>query len=47
MEKIKKIVSDKLAYLNSEEYQANKVQLITQSFHQVILWERFIPSIKK
>ena len=47
MEKIKKIVSDKLAYLNNEEYQSNKVHLVTQSLHQVILWERFIPSIKK
>ncbi len=44
---IKKIVSDRLAYLNNEEYQSNKVHLVTQSLHQVILWERFIPSIKK
>ena len=29
---IKKIVSDRLAYLNSEEYQSNKVHLVTQSF---------------
>lgn len=44
---IKKIVSDRLAYLNSEEYQSNKVHLVTQSFHQVILWEGFIPSNQK
>ena len=33
--------------MNSEEYQSNKVHLVTQSFHQVILWEGFIPSNQK
>lgn len=41
---VSEIVKDRLAYLNSEEYQSKRAHLVSQRNNNLILWDGFIPT---